>query len=136
MSSCALLACLCLGAATPVQKHTHHIVIEVNAPGKTAYATVLGNITNLRKALAPDPVEIEVVCEGKGIDMLLKSGPVATQIASSERNGVHFAACSNTMRFRKLDRKSLVSGVAVVDAGVAEVVRKQEAGWAYLKGAN
>ena len=113
----------------------HRIVVEVNVPGKQAYEIVLGNIANLRKALAPDPVEIEVVCEGRGVDMLLQSGPVTKRILSAEKQGVKFAACKNTLKFRRIDPKHLIKGVSIVPAGVAEVVKKQEQGWSYLKGA-
>lgn len=127
----ALLGSLC----TAQEKTTHRVVVEVNVPGKTAYEIVLGNITNLRKALAPDPVQIEVVCEGRGVDMLLKGGPVAKRIAAAQKQGVVFAACNNTLVYRKISRSGLLAGVVVVPAGVAEVVKKQEAGWSYLKGA-
>ena len=45
-----------------------------------------------------------------------------------------FAVCANTLRGRKMDLSSLVRGVTLVPAGVAEVVSKQEAGWSYIKG--
>jgi intracellular sulfur oxidation DsrE/DsrF family protein len=38
------------------------------------------------------------------------------------------------MRRLKLQKSDLFDFVVTVDSGVAEVVRKQEAGWAYLKG--
>jgi intracellular sulfur oxidation DsrE/DsrF family protein len=113
----------------------HRVVIEVNVPGEMAYQIVLGNITNLRKAMAPEPVEVEVVCEGKGVDMVLKSGPVLKGVATAQKNGIKFMACNNTLKFRKLDPKRLISGVSIVPAGVAQVVRRQEEGWSYLKGA-
>ena len=134
-TSVLVLSILSLVALPQAQKPSHRVVIEVNVPGKQAYSIVLGNITNLRKALAPDSVEIEVVCEGKGVDMVLQSSPVQRQVASAEKSGVRFAACNNTLRFRHIDPKKLILGVRVVDAGVAEVVRKQELGWSYLKGA-
>ena len=52
-----------------------------------------------------------------------------------QNGGVVFAACSNTLRGFHIDVKQLIPGVLVVDSGVAEVVRRQEQGWAYLKGA-
>ena len=48
--------------------------------------------------------------------------------------GVRFAACQNTMRRRNISKEDLLPFVGTVDSGVAEVVRKQEEGWAYLKG--
>ncbi|MDR3690929.1 MAG: DsrE family protein [Fimbriimonas sp.] len=115
---------------------THRVVIEVNVPGETAYRTVLGNAEHLKKAFAPEPVEIEIVCEGNGIDMVLSDRTrLAKRIAEDAGNGVQFAACGNTVKGLHIDRKRLYRFVRVVDAGVAEIVRKQEAGWSYLKGA-
>lgn len=112
------------------------MVVEVNVPGRAAYRTVLGNVENLRKAFSPDKVAVEVVCHGEGIDMLLSHGnPLAARLRKAERSGVVFAACANTLRGRHLTRDRLLPQVRVVDSGVAEVVRRQEAGWAYLKGA-
>ena len=131
LSTSAFLSPLILGG----QAAKHRVVVEVNVPGENAYQTVLGNVANLRKAFAPEVVEVEVVCEGRGLDMLLRSGPVAKQVANAEKQGIGFAACNNTLRYRHIDVKQLIYGVRVVPAGVAEVVRKQEAGWSYLKGA-
>lgn len=124
------------GAARNAVAHSHRIVIEVNVPGTIAYSTVLNNVENLKKAFAPDPVQVEVVCHGAGIDMLIAKNPAfGKRIARVSRLGVDFCACGNTVRGRHIDRKSLYRFVHVVDSGVAEVVRKQEAGWSYLKGA-
>jgi intracellular sulfur oxidation DsrE/DsrF family protein len=38
------------------------------------------------------------------------------------------------MRKQNLTKEQLLPFAVTVDSGVAEVVRKQEAGWAYLKG--
>jgi uncharacterized protein len=45
---------------------------------------------------------------------------------------VIFAGCENTMQREKLEKKDLIEQATTVDSGVAEVVRKQTAGWAYL----
>jgi len=46
---------------------------------------------------------------------------------------VNVAACNNTIRKRELSPSDLTPGVKVVDSGVAEVIRKQEEGWSYVK---
>jgi intracellular sulfur oxidation DsrE/DsrF family protein len=43
------------------------------------------------------------------------------------------AACRNSMRDRKITTDDLFPFATTVDSGVAELVRKQEAGWAYIK---
>ena len=105
-------------------------------PGISAYGTILSNVTNLKKAFAPEAIDIEVVCHGAGIDMLFMSqSSLASQMKRVHNLGVVFAACGNTLRGKKIDRNRIYPYAKVVDSGVAEVVRKQEAGWSYLKGA-
>jgi|SRR5579863_1733507 len=46
--------------------------------------------------------------------------------------GVTLSACQNAMRFMNVKTEDLFPFAAQVDSGVAEVVRRQEAGWAYI----
>ena len=113
----------------------HRIVVQVNIDGQEQWQGVLANVENLQKAFGPQSTQIEVVCFGKGIDMLLNSdAPLAERIGKDHKAGVTFAACENTLRARRLTRADLLPPATTVDSGVAEIVRKQEAGWAYIKG--
>jgi intracellular sulfur oxidation DsrE/DsrF family protein len=115
--------------------HKHRIVFQVSAEGQEQWRSVLANVENLQKAFGPQTTQIEVVCFGKGIDMLLNTdAPLAQRIAKDKMTGVEFAACQNTLRARKLALSDLLSSATTVDSGVAEIVRRQEAGWAYIKG--
>lgn len=114
----------------------HRVVVEVNVPGTAAYTTVLGNVENLLKAFAPEQAQVEIVCHGAGIGLLqAKDKRMKDRIVALQRKGVAFSVCSNTLRGKHIDIKSLCSGVQVVKSGVYEVVIKQEDGWSYLKGA-
>lgn len=114
---------------------THRAVIELTSEGTDQWEAVLNNVENLRKAFSPAPVEIEVVTHGKGLAMIRKSNSEqAERLARIASTGVTFAACQNTMRRMKVQKSDLFDFAVPVDSGVAEVVRKQEAGWAYLKG--
>lgn len=135
MRGWCLLTLFAIGGACFGQGAKHRVVVEVNVPGTSAYQIVLGNVSNLIKAFAPEKVEVEVVCEGAGVDMLLATGRIASQVRELHTRGVSFVACGNTIRGRHISPGSLPKFVALVPAGVAEVVRKQEAGWSYLKGA-
>jgi intracellular sulfur oxidation DsrE/DsrF family protein len=46
--------------------------------------------------------------------------------------GVKLLACRNAMRMRNVKSEDLFSFAGEVDSGIAEIVRKQEAGWAYI----
>ena len=47
--------------------------------------------------------------------------------------GVVFAACENTMKRQNVTKQQLTGFAKTVDSGVAEVIRKQEARWSYLR---
>lgn len=72
---------------------------------------------------------------GKGLALLEASSNtgVLDRLKQNADTGVVFAACKNTMKRQNLKKEDLVPFATTVDSGVAEVVRKQEAGWSYLR---
>ena len=112
----------------------HRIVIELTSDNPEQWEATLNNVENLQKALGNGQTQIEVVAHGKGLEALRKTDTSAAErIATIAGTGVRFAACQNTMRKKHLTKEDLLPVVQPVDSGVSEVVRKQEAGWAYLK---
>lgn len=113
----------------------HRVVFEVTVAGPEAWAGVLNNVENLRKAFGDEPTQVEVVAHGQGLGMLLPADNAAEQerMKKLADAGVVFAACRNTMKRKNVTEKDLMPIAITVDSGVAEVVRKQEAGWSYLK---
>jgi hypothetical protein len=138
LSGLALVALAAAAAQSSADKETrkvHRVVIEVTAEAAPQWESVLNNVENLRKAFAPKATEVEVVVHGKGLAMLQKTNTAQSErMAKIAASGVTFAACENTMRRMKVQRTELFGFVITVDSGVAELVRKQESGWAYLKG--
>ena len=122
-------------AASRAPTTGHRIVIEVNVDGAERWEGILNNVDNLRKAFANDPPKIEVVAHAKGLGLLLATNePLKARMQAEHEAGVVFAACENTMKKQNVTKDQLMPFVTTVDSGVAEVVRKQEAGWAYIKG--
>jgi intracellular sulfur oxidation DsrE/DsrF family protein len=113
----------------------HRIVIEVNVDGAERWEGILNNVDNLQKAFASAPPKIEVVAHAKGLALLLATNEaLKARMQAEHEAGVVFAACENTMKKQNVTKEQLMPFVITVDSGVAEVVRKQEAGWAYIKG--
>lgn len=112
----------------------HKIVFDVSVGGEEAWQGVLNNVENVQKSFGQENSQIEVVLHGKGLGMILK-----TNMNQQERlkmlsdKGIVFAACENTMKRMNVTREQLLPFAVTVDSGVAEVVRKQEAGWTYIK---
>jgi len=80
-----------------------------------------------------------VVTNGDGLNLLLSDkSPYAQRIhqMQSEYKNLTFVACQNTIdRFQRdlgLTVK-LLPGVVITDSGVAQIMRRQHQGWAYLQ---
>ena len=78
-------------------------------------------------------VEIEVVAYGPGIGMLKLDAVTNSRVTDAIKAGIQVAACENTMRNQKLARADMHPNVSYVPAGVVEIVRRQQEGWAYLR---
>ncbi|MFN2476415.1 MAG: DsrE family protein [Chthoniobacterales bacterium] len=112
---------------------THRVVFEVTMEGPEQWTAVLNNVENLRSSLGP-ATEIEVVAHSKGLGMLVaKDNGLTDRMKKLAEAGVVFAACENTMKKKNVTKDQLVPFAKTTDSGVAEVIRKQEAGWSYIK---
>jgi intracellular sulfur oxidation DsrE/DsrF family protein len=111
----------------------HKIVFEFVSDGPQQIESVLNNIQNVLKALGPE-TEIMAIAHGPGLGLLLKTNTKeAARIQALHDQKVVFAACENTLRRKQVSSEELLPRVVTVDSGVAEVVRRQAAGWAYIK---
>ena len=111
----------------------HRIVIQFNDPDSVSQVRTLLQVQNVKK-LWPD-AEIEVVCLGGGLDLLMsKNSKASNQVADWSGKGVIFAACNNTMMNRKVTKEDLLPQAVVVPAAIIELATKQEEGWSYFRG--
>jgi intracellular sulfur oxidation DsrE/DsrF family protein len=117
----------------PTATATHRVIFELTSDNAEAWRGVLNNVENVKTALGA--TSIEVVAHGEGLALLTVSSNagVYDRLKQSADDGVVFAACENTMKRQNLRKNDLVPFATTVDSGVAEVVRKQEAGWSYLR---
>lgn len=113
----------------------HRVLLEVTSGEPAEWAGALGNVENLQKAFASEKVQAEVVVHGDGLGMLMeaKNGAVRDKLARLAAGGTVFAACRNTMDRKGVTPAQLSRAAVTVDSGVAEVVRKQEADWSYVR---
>ena len=127
--STLILAFVSLSASA----QSHKVVVQLNTSDTLVWQGALKNISNLQTALGAS-TQIELVAHGSGISILIDGKTTQkTKIAELAATGVLFKACENTIRERKIDRATILQQAGTVPSGVAEVVLKQEAGWAYLK---
>jgi len=124
---------------------------DARDPAKVLFHVSDGRPEHLRNAL--DEVEslmqyyrkshqrarVEVVANGDGLNLLLSGiSPYAERVRRMQKEypGLKFVACQNTIdRIRHeggLNVK-LLPGVEVTDSGVAQIMRRQHEGWAYIQ---
>jgi intracellular sulfur oxidation DsrE/DsrF family protein len=129
----ALALAFVIGAQTP-KTSKHRVVFELNEPEGAPWDSVVKHVNNARAALAKDGgSEVEVVFWGPGLNMLRKTNAAyEARLKQLSDDGVTLAACRNAMRVMNVKSEDLLPFASEVDSGIAEVVRKQESGWAYI----
>lgn len=127
------IALLLLISSIVVHASEHKIVFELTSEDQKTWETLLNNLENVRKELGPK-TEMEVVAHGNGIGLLLKkSNFQKDRLQKLTKEGVKFLGCENTMKRKKITRDELYDFTGTVPAGLAEIIRKQKEGWAYIK---
>lgn len=66
--------------------------------------------------------------------MLMKERSlVILLIEELKKQGVDFIASEFAMKQRKIEKSQMISSTNFVEAGLIEIVSKQEKGWSYIK---
>lgn len=108
-------------------------VFQVSDADPMKWNLALNNAKNVQDDLGAEAVELEIVVYGPGIGMLKADSPVAQRIAAALKNGVKVVACENTMKAQKLGYTDMLPNIGYVPAGVVELMKKQQAGYAYIR---
>lgn len=111
----------------------HKVMIQVSDNDEGKWNLALNNARNLQAAFGKDNVDVEIVVFGPGIGMLTAESTVGNRVIDAGASGVKLIACENTMRAQKLQRDDMLDGVIYVPAGVAELTKRQEQGWTYIR---
>lgn len=117
------------------EKPSHRVVFHVNTGDERAQKGVLNNIKNLSEAVGADRIAIELVAHGPGLSLLIKrETKFGSELARLRAgSGVHFIACSNTMKALGLTGEDLVEQVDRTMPAMVRLMELQEQGWAYIK---
>jgi len=133
--SAAVLAAILPGAAhaQAQQPPRNRAVFQVTDNDPARWNMILNNMTNLREGVGGEEIEIELVAFGPGLLMLKADSSVKQRVADALKSGATISACQNTMRAMKLVPADMLPDIGYVPAGVVEVMRKQQQGWAYIR---
>jgi uncharacterized protein len=134
MSAAAALAMLLpMAAIAQSQPAKNKAVFQVSDGDPQKWNLTLNNAKNVQDDLGTDTVELEIVVYGPGIGMLKGDSPVAKRIADALKSGVKVVACENTMKAQKLVYADMLPAIGYVPAGVVELMKKQQGGYAYIR---
>lgn len=115
-------------AATRVQ-----VVFQVSDDDAKKWNLVLNNVKNVQQEVGAGNADIEVVVYGPGIGMLKFDSAVAARVDEAINAGIKIVACENTMKAQKLSKADMMPSIGYMPAGVIELIRKQQAGYAYIR---
>ena len=99
----------------------------------------LSNMENHFAALEPGELDLVVVMNGDGVDLLSHARSdekIAARIDALKARGARFLVCRNTLISRGIDPDKDLHGVATADligAGVAQIALLERQGYGYLK---
>lgn len=117
------------------------VLIQVNSAGAINQRHALDEIENLLRHYRDTGVNarLEVVINGDGLGLVRADASThAKRIEGllQEYENLTFAACFNTIERLKREQgvtTRLLPGVIVIDSGVAQIMRRQQQGWAYIQ---
>ena len=132
-TAAAVAAALPTPAGAQSRSDRNKVVFQVTEADPSKWNLVLNNVRNLQTDVADEGSEIEVVVYVPGIGMLKSDSAVAARVAETIKAGVKIVACQNTMKGMKLTPADMLPEIGYVPAGVVEVMRKQQQGYAYIR---
>lgn len=108
------------------------VILHLQSADTLAYKSIVNQIGNLKREI-PDAA-IELVCHGPGMDFLLNDkSKYVNNIHKMGLKDVTFVGCEFTMSQKNIKKEDLVPYAITVPFGVAEIVKKQQVNWLYVK---
>jgi uncharacterized protein len=120
-----------VAADAPVAREK--VVIQVSDADPAKWNLALNNVKNVQQMLGADKVDAEIVVYGPGIGMLKFDSVVAARIEEAKKANISIVACENTMKGMKLTKDDMLPNTSYVPAGVVELMKKQQEGYAYIR---
>lgn len=127
--------------AAAVEEEPAKVLFHVSDGNPEHLATVLNEVENLMKFYRKtgQKARVEVITNGGGLSLLMAGvSPHAERIQrmQNEYRDLTFVACQNTIDRIQQElglHAKLLPGVVVIDSGVAQLMRRQHQGWAYIQ---
>ena len=109
------------------------VVLQVSDNDPKKWSLVLNNAKNIQKDLGEKNVDVAIVAFGPGIGIFKGDSEVAARVREAKAEGMILSACENTMAAEKLKKEDMNPAVGYVPSGVVDIIKKEKAGYAYLR---
>ncbi len=111
------------------------VVFHVDWDQEERLLMALENIKNLFKEIQPQQCSVQIVANGKAVNLFRKDRAVkyASEMEELHKLGVRYKACRNAMARNHLEKADLLEVCEVVPAGILELINLQQEGFAYVK---
>lgn len=116
------------------------VLVHVSSGSRDALARVLDEVDDLmdEAGAAKRRLEVEIVANGRGLDLLLASdAALARRVAAlrAEHPALSLVACGQTLARRRAEGSAavLVDGAAVAPSALHQVIERLRAGWIYVR---
>lgn len=126
-----------IAAAAPARQRVVYHVGDDGGPDHLHWHVALGNMRNHLDLVGAD---LDLVCmlNFTGIRLLLEAATnaeLAAEVTALRGRGARFLVCNNSLRGQKIARDALLAVPEgdVVPAGVVELTRLQQEGFAYIR---
>ncbi len=132
----ALMAALALPGTHSAHAQTaarSKVVFQVSDADPAKWNLTLNNVKNVQTDLGAANVDVEIVAYGPGLGMLKVDSVAGNRVAEALGAGVSVVACENTMKNQKVSRDDMLPKIGYVDAGVVQLMKRQQQGWAYVR---
>ena len=129
----SLAVAMAVPAQAPQASVRPKVVLQMSESDPAKWNLALNNAKNIQTDLGAANVDVELVAYGPGIGMLKADSIVGNRVDEALAAGVKVVACENTMRNQKLTNADMLSKISYVQAGVVEIMQKQQQGWAYIR---
>jgi len=113
--------------------HLYKVVFQLTSNEVDVYKSIISQINNLLNAM-PNEVTVEVVCHGRSSSFCVQeNNSFIPQIQALVQQGVQIKVCQNMLHANGITPQQLMPQIDIVPAGIAELVKRQHEGWAYIK---
>ena len=115
----------------PTFEHPRKIIMRLVSRDIHAANHLIGTINNVLKMYPEDALKVALIAYGPGMRILRKDYDPATlkRLRSLLAYDIEIIGCLNTMETMGWKRAAFIDGIDYVQAGVAEAIERQAAGW-------